>query len=235
MTTIEVDGLTKRFGRAIGIQDVSFRVEDGERVGLFGPNGAGKTTILRILATLATPTRGRVLVDGDPLTPDNAAIRSRIGVVSHDTMLYEGLTARENLRLHARVHGVDDGRCERVLELVGLGAEGSSDPSEFSHGMRQRLSFARALLHEPDVLLLDEPYSGLDRRTMADFHDALDAVGARTVVMATHDLERGFTHCDRGLVLDGGTVRRDVAFDEFETSTDFVDCYRRTLGLEETA
>jgi heme exporter protein A len=232
MKRIEVDGLTKRFGRFTALYDVSFSVSDGERVGLFGPNGAGKTTLLRILATLSTPTDGRVLVDGHELSADWAGVRRRIGVLSHDTMLYEGLTARENLRLHARLHGVDTERCERVLELVGLGPDGERDPSTFSHGMRKRLSLARALLHDPDVLLLDEPYSGLDRRSMADFDGILDAIGVGTVVMVTHDLDRGFTFCDRGLVLDGGTVRRDVSLTDLDSPEAFIARYRTAIGLE---
>ena len=233
MALIDVDDLTKRFGHVTALRDVSFRVADGERVGLFGPNGAGKTTLLRILATLSTPTDGRVLVDGEELTPDRTAVRRRLGVLSHDTMLYDGLTARENLRLHASLHGVDGERCERLLELVGLSAHGSSDPSRFSHGMRKRLSLARALLHEPDVLLLDEPYSGLDRRSMADFGNLLDAVGVETVVMATHDLQRGFEHCDRALVLDGGAVERDVALADLDAPSEFLDRYRTAIGLED--
>ncbi|WP_458210486.1 ABC transporter ATP-binding protein [Haladaptatus sp. NG-SE-30] len=230
MTSIEVDGLTKRFGPVTAIHDVSFHVADGERVGLFGPNGAGKTTLLRILGTLSTPTDGRIVVGDRELTPDWAAVRQQIGVLSHETMHYEGLTARENLQLHARLHGVDTDRCERMLELVGLASYGSSDPDTFSHGMRKRLALARALLHDPAVLLLDEPFAGLDRRSMADFHDLLDSVSAETVVMATHDFERGFAFCDRALVLDE-SIQCDIPVDDLDTSAAFLDRYRTAIGL----
>ncbi|EFW92311.1 ABC-type transport system ATP-binding protein [Haladaptatus paucihalophilus DX253] len=233
MTLIEVDNLTKRFGRLTAIHDVSFQVGDGERIGLFGPNGAGKTTVLRILATLSTPTSGRVFIDGRELTRDRAAVRQQIGVLSHETMLYDGLTARENLQLHARIHHIDIDRCDRVLELVGLRSDGERDPSTFSHGMRKRLSLARALLHEPAVLLLDEPYSGLDRRSMVDFDQILDAVGVGTVIMVTHDFKRGFDFCDRALILDAGTVSRDVSLRSLTSPSAFINQYQTAIGLED--
>lgn len=234
MTHLSVDGVTKRFGRQFALSDLTLDVESGESLGLFGPNGAGKTTLLRLLSTLSTPTDGAVRLDGEALTPDNTAARRRIGVTTHDTMLYDDLTARENLHLHARLHGVERSRCETVLDRVGLATRASSRPAEFSHGMRKRLSLARALLHDPDVLLLDEPYAGLDRRSATTLQDVLDSVEARTVVMATHDFERGFDHCDRLVVLDGGDVRLDEPAAAFADASAFVERYRTLIDGDES-
>ena len=232
---VRTTNLTKEYGQFVSVADLSVEIARGETVGLFGPNGAGKTTTLRILAGLARPTRGSVFVDGTELRPDDQSLRRRIGVVTHDSMLYDDLTARENLRFHARLHGLDDvgGRCEEVLETVGLARRASRRPVEFSHGLTKRLSLARALLHDPDVLLLDEPYTGLDQRAGADLAAALADLEDRTIVLTTHDLERGLHHCSRALVLDQGRLEADFPTASME-SDEFEERYRETIGLEPT-
>jgi heme exporter protein A len=150
-------------------------------------------------------------------------------------MLYDALTARENLRVHAGLHGLDDAaaRAEAVLETVNLADRASHRPDEFSHGLRKRLSLARALLHRPDVLLLDEPYTGLDQRSVADLEAILDDFDDRTVVLTTHDLELGVGRCDRALILDRGRLRADV---DLDGSVDgFESTYRHAIGLSDTA
>jgi heme exporter protein A len=227
-----VDGVSKRFGQFYAIRDVSFDVERGEFVGLFGPNGAGKSTLLRTIASLSVPTEGAVYVDGDEVTPDNHAVRRSFGVLTHDTMLYDGLSAEENLRLHARLHGVADvdARCAAVLDTVGLTSRAHDRPATFSHGLRKRLSLARALLHDPPVLLLDEPYSGLDRRAATRLEAILDDVDDRTVLLTTHDLERGFDQCSRAVMLDRGEVQADVETATLDGVDAFVETYERTAG-----
>ncbi|WP_049986724.1 ABC transporter ATP-binding protein [Halobellus rufus] len=227
---IEVDRVTKSYGHFTAVDDLSFAVERGSTVGLFGPNGAGKTTLLRMMAGLARPTRGTIAVDGVELAPDDYTTYRTVGVVTHETMLYDELTARENLRVHADLHGVADpeARCATVLETVGLSHRGSDRPAAFSHGLRKRLSLARALLHDPEVLLLDEPYTGLDQRSVADLESILDGFGDRTVVLTTHDLERGVDRCDRALVVDRGRLEADLALDD---ETAFTAEYRRTIGV----
>ena len=230
---IEVEHVTKFYGHFTAVDDLSFAVERGSTVGLFGPNGAGKTTLLRMMAGLARPTGGTITVDSVEVTPDDHTTYRTIGVVTHETMLYDELTARENLRFHADLHGVDDpaDRCATVLDTVGLCHRGSDRPTAFSHGLRKRLSLARALLHDPDVLLLDEPYTGLDQRSIADLESVLDGFDDRTVVLTTHDIDRGVERCDRALVLDRGKLRADVALDG--SATDFETTYRRAIGLDE--
>lgn len=228
---IEVERVTKSYGHFTAVDDLSFAVERGSTLGLFGPNGAGKTTLLRMMAGLARPTHGTITIDSVEVTPDDHTIYRTIGVVTHETMLYDDLTARENLRFHADLHRVDDpaDRCASVLDTVGLSHRGSGRPAAFSHGLRKRLSLARALLHDPDVLLLDEPYTGLDQRSVADLESVLDGFDDRTVVLTTHDLERGVARCDRALVVDRGRLEADLALDD---AASFPAEYRRAIGVE---
>mgnify|MGYP006276511745 CR=1 FL=1 len=231
---IEVADVTKSYGHFTAVERLSFTVERGSTLGLFGPNGAGKTTLLRMLAGLTRPTEGTISVDGVALAPDDYTTYRTVGVVTHETMVYDELTARENLRFHAGLHGVDDpaARCESVLETVGLSHRGSDRPGEFSHGLRKRLSLARALLHDPDVLLLDEPYTGLDQRSVADLETVLDGFDDRTVVLTTHDLERGVERCSRALVVDRGRIEADVDLDESGAAS-FESTYRQAIGVDE--
>jgi len=232
--TIRADGVTKTYGRVTAVDDVSFAVDAGETVGLFGPNGAGKTTLLRMLAGLVRPTAGTISLGESALTPDDHTVYRTIGVVTHESMLYDDLTARENLRFHAALHGLDDAaqRCESVLETVNMTGRASRRPAEFSHGLRKRLSLARALLHRPDVLLLDEPYTGLDQRSVADLAAVLDTFDDRTVVLTTHDLDRGFDRCDRALVVDHGRLQTDVDLDG-DSAAAFESTYHAAIGVDD--
>ncbi|MFC4245802.1 heme ABC exporter ATP-binding protein CcmA [Natribaculum luteum] len=232
MGSIHVDGVTKRLGSTVAVGDVSFTVESGEHVGLFGPNGAGKTTLMQMLSTLSAPSEGRIRIDGAEVTPDATDVRRKLGVVGHRPMVYGTLTARENLRLHARLRGVSTDRVERVLEQVNLRTRASTRVEEYSHGMRKRLAIARSVLHDPTVLLLDEPYTGLDQRSAADLRRILEQFDDRTVVLATHDLERGANVCDRALVLVDGDVVRDVRTDDRDADA-FRTVYERAIGLAE--
>lgn len=229
--------LTKEYGQFVSVDSLSVEIERGETVGLFGPNGAGKTTFLRMLAGLTRPTRGTVSIHGTEFELDNQRLRERIGVVTHDSMLYDELTARENLHFHANLHGLSSvtRQTEEVLETVGLTSRASRRPPEFSHGLRKRLALGRALLHDPDLLLLDEPYTGLDQRAGADFSAALNDLTEKTIVLTTHGLERGLSHCSRALVLDSGRLEADFSTTSL-SSEEFEELYRETIGLpsEET-
>jgi heme exporter protein A len=208
---IEVQHLVKRFGLKTVLRDLAFSVEPGEFVALLGPNGAGKTTFLRILSSLSRQTLGSVRVAGYTL-PDHAAyVRRKLGVVSHMPLLYGDLSAEENLTFYGRLYGVD-GLKERVhmtLELVGLGSRGRDMVRTFSRGMQQRLAIGRAILHDPEVLLLDEPHTGLDQDACAMLDTVLRqvAVRGRTVVMTSHDLARASDLASRFDVLSRGRIR----------------------------
>lgn len=220
---IRVKRLVKRFGLKTVLAGVDLEVERGEFLALLGPNGAGKTTLLRILASLSRPTLGEVQVAGYQLPAQAAAVRRRLGVVSHLPLLYGDLTAEENLRFYARMYSVTDveKRVREVLELVGLAARRRDLVRTFSRGMQQRLAIGRAVLHDPEVILFDEPHTGLDQDACAMLDAVLREVAARgrTVVMTSHDLSRAADLASRFDVLSRGTIvasvyRRDIAPDQ---------------------
>jgi heme exporter protein A len=207
---IEVNHLTKRFGPKIVLRSLDFRVEAGEFVALLGPNGAGKTTFLRILASLSRPSMGEVRVAGYRLPEQAAAVRQRLGVVSHQPLLYGDLTAEENLRFYARLYNVGNlkQQVDAALDLVGLTPRRGDLVRTFSRGMQQRLAIGRAMLHHPDVLLLDEPHTGLDQDACDMLDGVLRAVTShgQTVVMTSHDLARAADLALRFDVLSRGKI-----------------------------
>jgi heme exporter protein A len=216
---ITVKKLVKRFGLKAVLRGVDFAVQPGEFVALLGPNGAGKTTFLRILASLSRPSLGDVNVAGFRLPNEAAAVRSRLGVVSHLPLLYGDLSAEENLRFYGRMYGIPglEERITDVLEMVGLEHRRRDLVRTFSRGMQQRLAIGRAVLHDPDVMLFDEPYTGLDQDASSMLDDVLKTVAARgrTVVMTSHDLARAedlatrFDILSRG-VISASTTRADL-------------------------
>jgi heme exporter protein A len=210
MAMIEVQGLSKSFGPRRALSAIDLDVGRGEFLAVVGPNGAGKTTLMRILATLAQPTEGRVLVGGYDLARQSAAARRLMGFVSHQSLLYEELTAEDNLRFYARMYGVSDARAQisTTLSWVGLAARRDDLVRTFSRGMKQRLAIVRALLHDPPLLLLDEPYAGLDEQAVAVLRKILAVLNhrERTVVMTTHSLSGGAILADRMLALVGGRI-----------------------------
>jgi len=207
---IEVNKLVKRFGLKTVLRGLDFHVEPGEFVALLGPNGAGKTTFLRILASLSRPSLGEVKVAGFRLPAQSAAVRQRLGVVSHMPLLYGDLTAEENLQFYGRMYNIAvlDARITEVLGLVGLAARRRDMVRTFSRGMQQRLAIGRAVLHDPDVMLFDEPYTGLDQDASEMLDGVLKNVAAagRTVVMTSHDLARAEELATRFDILSRGVI-----------------------------
>ena len=206
---ITVEHLTKSFGGRKAVDNVSFTLPEGAFLSVFGPNGAGKTTLLRMLATLARPTEGVITLAGINLKEEPEQAREAIGLISHNPMLYPDLTAEENLLLYAKLYGVRDPQ-KRVVELldaVGLKHRRLDRVRTFSRGMTQRVSIARALVNDPSVVLLDEPYSGLDPHAMRIFDELIDSVREnRTFVMVSHDLDKGLALASHVLVLARGRV-----------------------------
>jgi heme ABC exporter ATP-binding subunit CcmA len=195
------------------LRGVSLMIPAGATVALLGPNGAGKTTLLRILATLARPSAGEVTIDGLDLRRDAQDIRRRIGYLGHQPMLYEELTAEENLDFFARMYGVQNrqARVSALLERVGLRSKAKDHVRDLSRGQTQRLALARALLHEPSLLLLDEPDSGLDEQGVALLEEILRerADAGHTAIFTTHDLALGLRIADRAVALVAGRVTYD--------------------------
>jgi heme exporter protein A len=208
---LEARGVEKWFGGQAAVRGIDFRMAPGEFLTVFGPNGAGKTTLLRLLAGSLRPTRGEIRIGGTPLDHDEEDWRARIGVLSHQTFLYGQLTAAENLRLYGRLFGVDRlaERVEAGLRRVGLWERRDDRVKQFSRGMQQRVALARTLLHEPEIVLLDEPYTGLDPHAAAMLRGVLEQLrdGRRTVLLVTHNLSQGLELADRVVVqVDGRWV-----------------------------
>jgi heme exporter protein A len=228
---IHVRKLVKRFGLKTVLRGLDFEVREGEFVVLLGPNGAGKTTFMRILASLSRQTLGEVRVAGHSLPGQAAAVRRSLGVVSHLPLLYGDLTAEENLRFFGRMYDLpgQEPRIPEVLEIVGLTARRHDLVRTFSRGMQQRLAIGRAILHDPEVLLFDEPHTGLDQ----DACDMLDRLlkevsgRGRTVVMTSHDLSRVESLGTRFDVLTRGVIAVSTAREQLRGN--LLDFYREAL------
>lgn len=207
---IQVRNLVKRFGLKTVLQGVDFQVQPGEFVVILGPNGAGKTTFLRILASLSRPSLGEVRLAQYRLPHQAAAVRRILGVVSHLPLLYGDLTAEENLLFYGRMYGIPrlERRVAEVLQLVGLTSRRRDLVRTFSRGMQQRLAIGRAVLHDPEVMLFDEPHTGLDQDACEMLDAVLREVAARgrTVVMTSHDLARVADLASRFDVLSRGRI-----------------------------
>jgi len=201
---IELDGLTRRYGERVALDGVTVSVPAGATLVVFGPNGAGKSTLLRVLATLLRPHAGAARVLGRALPGEGWAVRGHLGLLAHEPLLYGDLTARENLRFHARLHGVARGRAEALLEHVGLAARADERVHTFSRGMVQRLAVCRAVLHEPELLLLDEPRAHLDPAAAALVEPLIGAGDGRTRVVTSHDPSGGLAEADLALGLRAG-------------------------------
>jgi heme exporter protein A len=230
---IEVRKLVKTFGGKPVLRGLDFSVPEGDFVAVVGPNGAGKTTLLRILASLARPTLGEVRLAGRRLPAEAGAVRRILGVVSHQPLLYGDLTAQENLAFYGKLYAVSDleARVERALETVGLRPRRRDLVRTFSRGMQQRLSIGRAILHEPLVMLLDEPHTGLDPEAAAMLDRVLAEVTGegRTVVMTSHDLQRAASLANRVDVLAGGVMAASVRRGELDPE-ELPALYRSVTG-----
>lgn len=230
---IETKKLTKVFGDRKALDKVSIEVPEGAFLSIFGPNGAGKTTLVRTLATLSRATSGTALVAGFDAKEEPDKVREHIGLISHNPMLYPDLTAMENLMFTAQLYGVVNAE-ERVRELlraVELDHRRFDVVRTFSRGMAQRLSIARALMNDPDVVFLDEPYAGLDPHAVEIFDGLIEQLrDGRTFIMVSHDLQKGFDVCTHALVLARGRVvsyapKEDIDFEQFR------QLYRETVGM----
>jgi heme exporter protein A len=201
---IELEGLTRRYGERVALQDVSLAVPTGATLVVFGPNGAGKSTLLRVLATLLRPHAGTARVLGRTLPAEGWAVRGRLGLLGHAPLLYRDLSGRENLAFHARLHGVALERAAALIEQVGLTARADDKVHTYSRGMVQRLAVCRAVLHEPEVLLLDEPRANLDPAAAELVEPLIGPSSGRTRVVTSHDPAGGLAEADLALGLRAG-------------------------------
>ena len=229
---IAARGLARRFGRAVALAPLDLDVAAGLTLAVLGPNGAGKSTLLRLVAGLTRASEGSLRVGGDEAYGRQA--RARIGYVGHATLLYSALSARENLIFAGRLHGLADpaGRAEVLLREQGLAAAADRPVGAFSRGMAQRVAIARGLVHDPPVMLLDEPFTGLDRaasRALAERLGTLREAG-RTVLLVTHELDRAAQLADLALVLDAGRAawRSEGPLDAAGLERAYLDAVRST-------
>jgi ABC-type multidrug transport system ATPase subunit len=228
---IEIKGLRKAYGRTPVLRDLELEVPWGEVLIVVGPNGSGKTTLIKVLATLTRPDGGAVRIAGADTTRMGQMVRRITGVVAHDPLLYDDLTGYENLKFTGRMFGLDriDDRIASVAEQMGVTARLQQKAGTLSHGLRKRLGIARALLHDPRVLLMDEPESGLDQEALA----LLDAVitdrtrPSRTVLITTHNLERGLALGHRLAILARGAIAFQESVDSSTGAASFRDAYFR--------
>ena len=196
--------LGRAYGERVALADVTVSVPRGATLAVFGANGAGKTTLLRVLATLLRPHAGEVVVLGHALPREGWAVRGRIGLLAHEPLLYRDLTARENLRFHARLHDVADARAAELLDAVGMARRADEPVASLSRGMAQRVAICRAVLHSPELLLLDEPLANLDPGAAGSVAPLIGRASGTTRVLISHDVELGLAEADLVLGLRGG-------------------------------
>ena len=204
MNALQLEGLARHYGEREALADVSLSLPEGQTLVVFGANGAGKTTLLRVLATLLRPHGGSVRVLGSRLPEEAWAVRGRIGLLAHEPLLYRELTARENLRLQARLHGIGFARVDELLELVQMDGRSQEPLRTLSRGMVQRVAVARAVLHDPQLLLLDEPHAHLDPAAVETLDALIGAPCGRTRVICSHDPGAGLAEADLVLGLRAG-------------------------------
>ncbi len=223
--TVEVESLTRSFGHVMALDGVDLKVNRGEFMTVFGPNGAGKTTLIRILSAVLRPTSGTVKITGRELQKEGEEIRKKIGLLSHNSFLYPNLTAQENLKFYGRIYNLTalEERIEEVLEEVGLKHRKDDLVRTYSRGMLQRLAIARCVLHNPQIIFLDEPYTGLDqhaaitlRKILARLHNR-----DRSIIMTTHNIQRGLELCDTVAIQVSGRIvykesMENINKDDFE-------------------
>lgn len=235
---IEVKNLVKKFGFKPVLRNIDFELEKGGFLTLFGPNGAGKTTLIRILCSLIRPTSGSVKVAGYD-GREREQLCKNIGVISHQTFLYPNLTAYENLKFYGMMYGLTGlpDRIEELLKLVRLSKVAKAQVQTFSRGMQQRLSVARAIIHDPAILFLDEPFTGLDQRSGEDFKAMLETFKSqgKTILMTSHDPESSLKLCTRAMVLKSGRVVFNDYVDPGGMPEEFEKAYYESSGSKADA
>jgi heme exporter protein A len=210
MFALESEDIRKTFGHFTALAGVTLNVERGEFLALFGRNGAGKTTFLKVAATLVRHTHGKLRVEGVDISEEPEKARRHIGFLSHNTYLYRDLNPVENLRFFARLYGLNEPekRIGALLDRVGLRRRAADPVRAFSRGLHQRLGIARVMLHDPSLILLDEPYTGLDANAVEILNELLDEASraGKTIILTTHDLDQGLRGATRAVIIDKGKV-----------------------------
>lgn len=233
----QLERITKRFGYRFALKDVSLEVYEGEFLAIFGPNGAGKTTLLNIISTLAQPTSGKIIFMGRDIAHSGADVRAKVGLLSHDTFLYESLTAQENLSFFADLYGVKPAgeRISRLLERFGLKGVEDILVRYFSRGMKQRLALARALIHTPEVIILDEPFTGLDISAISILSEELEKLNkqGKTIILTTHDPTHVLKLASSIAILNRGRLVLHKPNTFADSAKDFSSLYSEVCRLKQ--
>lgn len=230
---IEARGLVKKFGNKTALRNVDIILKEGDSLALFGPNGAGKSTLIQVLCSLLPPTSGSVRIAGYDARRDRESLHQMVGLIGHQTFLYPNLTAYENLKFYGTMYEVAqlNARISKVLDLVGLSDYRNDAVQSFSRGMQQRLSIGRAIIHDPMIMFLDEPFTGLDQQGREDFRKLILHFRdqGKTVIMALHDLHLGLELCNLAAILRSGKILylQDVAS---ISKQDFKQFYSQQVG-----
>ncbi|WP_408955601.1 heme ABC exporter ATP-binding protein CcmA [Natroniella sp. ANB-PHB2] len=230
---LAVNNLKKKLNGKELLTGIDFNLTEGEILSIFGPNGAGKTTLLNLLSTATNPTTGRIEIMGQDIIEDSIIIKEQVGLISHETFFYDKLTAYENLEFYGKMYSITDldNRIFRVIKEVGLKYCLHDFVATFSRGMKQRLAIARAILHLPKLLLLDEPYTGLDQHAIEMLNGIVKKLNeqGRTIVTVTHNLQQGLKISDQFLILIDGRIEFAANSQEF-TTTELKEKYSGLLG-----
>ena len=230
---IEIKNITKLYGEQKALDDVSFSVAKGEIVGLLGPNGAGKSTLMKIITCYLPPTDGEVTVDGHSIYDDSLAVRRQIGYLPEHNPLYLDMYVREYLRFAAGLSGVKDKnrRADEMIELTGLGPEAGKRIAQLSKGYRQRVGLAQALIHDPQVLILDEPTTGLDPNQLEFIRSVIRNVGKqKAVLLSTHIMQEVEAMCSRAIIIDHGRIVADESMEGVNAKKLTEQFHRLTIG-----
>lgn len=230
---IEIHNLTKSFGHIQALKGINITLNSGKFLTIFGPNGAGKTTLIKIISSLIKPTSGEVKIDGYSLDEESVLIRMKLGVISHNTYLYDNLTALENIIFYCNMYGISDAKniALRLLEDFGLSSRKNDLVRTFSRGMQQRVSIIRALIHNPSVILMDEPFTGLDQHASKLLTGILDRLhdGYRTIIMTTHNLSQGYELSDLISIQVSGKIVYSQSKTELSPSS-LMEIYYENVG-----
>jgi len=228
MKAVVLKEVIKKYGRFTAIAGISLEVEQGEKLAILGPNGAGKTTLVKLISGQTKPSSGEVLVLGSTAWKFNLELRRKVGYVSHNPMLYDELTAYENLRFYGKLYDVKnlEEKIAKILKQMKLYERRHARVKTFSRGMKQRLSIARALLHDPELIILDEPTSGLDIEGRRELIEHLKNIGNKTLLLTTHDLSEAVNLCNRAVILINGRIVEECSVGEVE------ERYTRVVGIE---
>ncbi len=213
--SIRVDNIIKEYGTQKALNGISFKIDSGEIVGFLGPNGAGKSTMMKIITTYIEPTSGSVLVNGFDTKDNGMEVKQSVGYLPEHNPLYLDFYVREYLKFHADIHKVGKERIEEVINLVGLIDIKGKKISQLSKGYRQRVGLAAALLHDPEVLILDEPTTGLDPNQLKDIRDLIREIGkSKTILLSTHIMQEVEAMCDRAIIISNGNIVADKKLDD---------------------